>query len=105
MMLLTTGITPLPPRKYDKFNAAVWMPRGWHRVDPEKESRANTRDISNHGKSMFQYAAEKGQDLEEIFQDNAKALELAREYGLELTIFNGEKSNAKTDGGTVQTED
>ncbi len=104
-MFLTTGITPLPPRKYDKFNAAVWMPRGWHRVDPEKESRANTRDIANHTKSIVQAAVEKGLDLEEIFQDNAKAKELAAEYGLELTIFNGEQKNAKTNGGTDQTED
>lgn len=92
---LSTGLTVLPLRKYDKFNSPAWMPRGWHRVDPDKESKANTRDIANHQKSMFQAAVEKGQDLEEIFQDNAKAIELAEENGLELHIFDGEKEDAE----------
>jgi lambda family phage portal protein len=90
-MFLTSGVSQLPLYKFDKFNAPVWRPRGWHRVDPDKESKASTRDIGNHTKSIYSAATEKGEELEEIFEANARALKLAEDYGLELHIFNGEK--------------
>jgi len=95
-MFLTSGVSKLPLYKIDKFNAPVWRPRGWHRVDPDKESKASTRDIGNHTKSIYSAATEKGEELEEIFEANARAIKLAEDYGLELHIFNGEKDDEQS---------
>lgn len=66
------------------------------------------RDVGNHMKSMWATAAEKGDDLEEIFIENARAIELAQEYGLDLNVFNtkkvqdnGQQAANETDNGTT----
>lgn len=98
MQFLSFGGSGLLLRDFDTYNAPVWRPRGWQWVDPEKESTSAERDVGNHIKSIWAVAAEKGDDLEEIFSENARALELAKEYGLELHIF--DKKEGKTN---VQT--
>jgi lambda family phage portal protein len=102
-MFLTSGVSNLPLMKFDKFNQPVWRPRGWQWVDPDKESKSAARDIGNNIKSMWSVAAEKGDDLEEIFEANARAIKLAKEYGIELHVFNGDKKNEEPK--TNQTED
>lgn len=94
---LTSSATRLPLARYKKFNAPVWRPRGWAWVDPAKETQASAADVSNGFKSLADVAAERGYDLEEIFADNAKAIELAKKYHLNLPLFgNEEKNHEKT---------
>jgi len=81
---LLTQAVKLPYGKIDKFNAAVWRPRGWAWVDPYKESRASESDVKNQFKSLHDVAAERGYDLEEIFEANKRAKDLAKIY--EITI-------------------
>jgi capsid protein len=87
----------------DRYNCPVWRPRGWQWVDPDKESKAAERDIGNHTKSIWDAAADRGDDLEDVFSENARAIELAKEYGLHLSIFDLKKEgkdNAETDSGS-----
>lgn len=104
---LSFGGSSLELMKFDQYNKPVWRPRGWQWVDPDKESKAVERDVGNHIKSMWASAAEKGDDLEEIFIENARAIELAKEYGLELNVFDNKKVNDDVDNynGTITPED
>ncbi len=90
---LTTGAIPLPVSKIDKWRNVRWKPRGWKWVDPVKESAANVNDVSNCFASLFDVAAERGYDLEEIIEENARARDLAESYGLHLPVFEGVKTN------------
>ncbi len=92
---LTAGLTKLPLARFDKFNASVWRPRGWAWVDPRNESEASVNDVQNNFKALEVVAAERGYDLEEIFEANAKARDLAEKYGLNIPILSGE-ANGKT---------
>lgn len=100
---LTAGLTSLPLSKYDKFNAPVWRPRGWAWVDPLKESNASARDVENNFKALEMVAAERGYDLEEIFEANAKAQALAKKYGLNIPILAMEQgeNNGQAQSGTT----
>ncbi len=90
---LTTGALPLPAAKIEKWRNVRWKPRGWKWVDPIKESKANENDVANCFASLFDVAAERGYDLEEIIEENARARELAEEHGLKLPVFNGVNKN------------
>lgn len=91
---LLTGGNGLDPADFARLNAPCWRPRGWQFVDIDKESKAVTRDVGNHTRSIWDVAAQRGDDLEEIFEGNARAVELAAEYGLKLHIFDGEEEQA-----------
>lgn len=91
---LLTGGNSLDPADFHRLNAPCWRPRGWQFVDIDKESKAVTRDVGNHTRSIWDVAAQRGDDLEEIFEGNARAVELAAEYGLKLHIFDGEEEQA-----------
>lgn len=95
---LLTGGNGLDPADFARLNAPCWRPRGWQFVDIDKESKAVTRDVGNHTRSIWDVAAQRGDDLEEVFEGNARAIELASEYGLELHIFDGkEDPNGQVD--------
>lgn len=78
---LLTQTVKLPYGKIKKFMATAWRPRGWAWIDPLKESKASENDAKNQFKSMHDIAAAGGYDLEEIFEANRRAQQLADEYG------------------------
>lgn len=60
------------------------------------------RAVANHTRNIWDVAAQRGDDLEEIFEGNARAIELAKEYGLDLHIFDSEEERQNgTDAGTA----
>tara|TARA_Y100000034_G_scaffold71992_1_gene86853 strand:+ start:2053 stop:3546 length:1494 start_codon:yes stop_codon:yes gene_type:complete len=81
---LSSGMTTLPMRRFDKFNVPVWSPRGWQWVDPLKEVNANIAAVGAGFKSKSEVAAEQGRDLEEIFDALAAEQELAEAKGIDL---------------------
>jgi lambda family phage portal protein len=81
---LLTKAVPLPVDKYDKFNAAIWRPRGWPWVDPFKEVRANKEAVGAGFKSLQDVAAESGMDIEDVFEALKQEKKLAESYGLSL---------------------
>ena len=77
-----SGLASLPLRKYDKFNAPHWVPRGWQWVDPMKEVKANVEAVAAGFKSKTDVLAEQGKDLEETLEQIKVEQELEESLGL-----------------------
>jgi len=88
--LLTDAIN-LPFGKIDKFNAAIWRPRGWSWVDPLKESKAAKNDVECGFKSIYDVCAERGMDFDEVMEQNKRAREKAEAEGFVLPFWPKEK--------------
>ncbi len=84
---LLTAAVPLPYGKIDKFNAAIWRPRGWAWIDPLKESRAAENDVKNGFKSIYDVCAERGVDFDEVMEQNKRAREKAEAEGFTLPFW------------------
>lgn len=84
---LLTDAIPLPYGKIDKFNAAIWRPRGWAWVDPLKESKAAKNDVECGFKSIYDVCAERGLDFDEIMEQNKRARDKAEAEGFVLPFW------------------
>jgi lambda family phage portal protein len=93
-MALTTQAVKLPLSKYDKFNSAVWQPRGWAWVDPLKEIKANVEAVKSKFKSMQDVAGEQGRDIGDVFEALQAEIKLAEKYGLDLNLLKEDSKNA-----------
>jgi lambda family phage portal protein len=82
--VLATGVTTLPERKYDKFVATTWVPRGWQWVDPRNEAEAQIMAINNGLMTRTQALAERGLDVEDVMRELAAEAELAESVGVTL---------------------
>lgn len=81
---LMAGTIKLPIAKYEKFNNPVFVGPRWPWVDPIKDVEAKKAEIAALFESPFGVIAEKGESsLEQIYQDNAEAAELAKKYNLQ----------------------
>jgi lambda family phage portal protein len=81
---LITQAVPLPHSKFSKFYAAVWRPRGWPWVDPWREVKANKEAVDEGFKSRQEVVAERGVDIEDVFDALSQEEKLAANYGLDL---------------------
>lgn len=84
MALLTQTVT-LPVAKFDKFNAAVWRPRGWAWVDPKSEMAANGDALDRKLTSHRRVCAANGIDFEELLDEIAVDQAMAAAKGIDLT--------------------
>lgn len=84
VMALSSQAVALPYSKLDKFNAAIWRPRGWPWVDPFKEVKANKEAVASGFKSLQDVAAENGMDLEDVLEALKQEKQLSESYGLSL---------------------
>jgi lambda family phage portal protein len=100
-MALLSGEIALPARKFDKFDQAHWMPRGWNWVDPQKEIKAQISAVRNGFRSLTDVLSEQGLSVEDVFERLAAEKKLAEQYGLDLPVLFGpdeeEKTNANND--------
>ncbi len=85
-MLLLTDRTNLPYSKFNKFNACEWRGRSFEWVDPEKDINADLAAIRGGLKTRQQVVAERGMDLEDIYEQLAEEEALAKQYGLDLDM-------------------
>lgn len=85
-MSLLTGALALPPSKRDKFDADVWHARGWPWVDPSKDIDAAAGEIELGINSLTRIAAARGVDLEDVFRERRREIDLAKQYGVELGL-------------------
>lgn len=84
---LSSGmLAPLPPSRFDKFNAATWQPRRWKQPDPFKESQANALNYAMRLTSLRQLAQENGQDADELWLEIAEDQKKLRELGIPETM-------------------
>lgn len=82
---LMMGAIALPQSKFDQFNAPSWRPRGWAAVQPREEATANAMNLENGFRSPQEIVGDRGEDLEEVYQQIAEAQRLADQYGLSFT--------------------
>lgn len=83
---LLKGVINLPVSKLDQFNKPVWVGRRWAWIDPQKDLEAIRTELDLKITSPFDVVGERGDDLEQIYQDIAEAKVLASKYGLQLTV-------------------
>ena len=81
---LLFGAVNLPFAKIDKFENVRWRPRGWQPVNPQQESTSNRMELEDSLRSPQQIVGERGQDLDEVYEEIAAAQTLAKELGIEV---------------------
>ena len=94
---------PLYETDPDRYRQVRWMPRGWSWVDPQKEITA-LREAEMAGYvTKAEIIAESGGDIEEVFNQRRRELDLAKELDLTFDTSNpspslptGQPDNAPT---------
>ena len=77
----------LPAAKRDKFADHIWQARRWQWVDPMKDIRAAILAIGNGLASPQQIAMQTGRDIEDVLDDLADFMALAKSKGITLPYF------------------
>lgn len=84
-MSISAGYLSLPIEKVDKFKSSVtYIPRNFAWIDPLKEMNANVVGLQNGTVTYSDISANYGRDVEELFEQHQKEVELAKEYDIEL---------------------
>lgn len=88
--LLFGQIDGYGPQDYDYLNHAMWQPRGWAWVDPQKDINASVEAINNKLKTRADVVAESGKDLEDVLKQLQQEEELLAKYNLTTGDSNGQ---------------
>ena len=84
-MAISTGYINLPMAKYDKFARGItYIPRSFSWIDPLKEMQANVVGLQNGTVTYSDISSSYGRDVEELFEQHQKEIELAKQYDIEL---------------------
>lgn len=87
-----------------RYKRVKWMPRGWAWIDPVKEVTASKEAILGGLSTISGELSRQGEDVEEVFAQRAREIELAKEHKLILdTDFANDKQKAPKQG--PQAED
>lgn len=78
------GKLPFSFDRLDKYAEVSWNARRWASPDPLKDAKADIELINNRLKSRTRSVAERGDDIEDVFDEQANEMELADEKGIEL---------------------
>jgi lambda family phage portal protein len=108
-MSISTGYINLPIAKFDKFAKSVnFIPRSFAWIDPLKEMQANVIGLQNGTLTYSDISASYGRDVEELFEQHQKEIELAKQYDIEIAYQPfGQKLpvEAKIQGGDDDDEE
>jgi len=85
-MVLLNGLVKFNLSDYDKLSVVRWQPRGWDWVDPLKDARANTEAVLAGTKTASEVISASGNDIEDVYSQLAYEQELAKKYGLNLSV-------------------
>jgi lambda family phage portal protein len=96
-MAVLSGELKLPAyeTKPEAYQCIKWKPRGWSYIDPQAEIRANKEAIRSGMTTLTDVVSELGYDIEEVFQQRKRELELAEEMDL---IFDTDPAVMSTAG-------
>lgn len=89
----------LPAAKFEKFNRPVFTGRRWAWVDPKNDIEAELASINGGLKSRTMSLAERGENIEEIFQELAEEKAAAEALGLKFDT-KGATTNGSAKQGT-----
>jgi len=94
-----TGAVALPSPQIDTYAEALWFPRGWSWVDPEKDLQAAKLALELNLDTRTRIAAEQGINIEDVFAEKQREQMLAAEYGITLETPNeqGQGADAGSD--------
>ena len=82
--MLRGALGTIPPRKLFKFENPKWQPRGWEWVDPVKDANANQAELNLGTKTRADILAQKGMDIEEVFNQLKAEEQLAESIGISI---------------------
>jgi lambda family phage portal protein len=102
---LMSGELVLDSRDPERFLEGVWQPRGWQWVDPLKDVQAALLGISGGLTSRTEVLADKGEDVEDIYEQLSQEKKLEKQYGLELVTAAKPPKVSKGAGEQVEGED
>lgn len=85
-LAVLSDVLPLPGYEAapEIYQAVRWMPRGWDWVDPIKEVAAAKAAVRSGFQTVADVIAGKGGDIEDVFRQRQREIELAAQYGLTL---------------------
>ncbi|WP_164967633.1 phage portal protein [Arcobacter sp. CECT 8985] len=101
-MALLTQQVALPFYKLEKFNQPTWLHRGFAWVDPYKDGLLNVLLNKEGLRSHTKILADVGEDIEEVYAELQKEVELRKKYGIE-TMSHAEIAKIITE--TIQFEE
>lgn len=78
------GVLPFPVDRLDKYHAVQWQARRWPSPDPLKDAKADVENINNKLRSRSQVIADRGEDIEDVFDELKHEEDMAKEKGLRL---------------------
>lgn len=78
----------IPQQRFDKFANPNWQARGWEWVDPLKDAKANLQELQMGTKSRADILAEKGKDIEEVFEQLKAETDMAEAVGIDINAVN-----------------
>ena len=96
-MVLLNGALRFTFADYEKLSAIHWQPRGWDWVDPLKDARANQEAVLAGTKTASEVIAASGNDIEDVYAQLQYEQELAKKYGLNLSVTENEVVNEQPD--------
>ena len=82
--ILNGQLGTIPQQRIEKFANPNWQPRGWEWVDPLKDAKANLEELKMGTKSRADILADKGKDIEEVFDQLREENELAKSVGIDI---------------------
>lgn len=85
-MALLSGQLVLDSRDPSKFAEGKWESRGWQWVDPLKDVQASILTVGSGLGTRDEVIAERGGDVEEVFEQLSEEKKIAESYGLEFDI-------------------
>jgi lambda family phage portal protein len=104
-MALLSGALQLASRDPARYLAVRHRPRGWQWIDPENEANAAVISINNGLGTRTGFLAEKGEDLEDVFEELAREKELAEKYGISISGETTASAKRPNNGNDDSPED
>ena len=106
-LIVNDANVKLPLHRKEKYMSVKWQTRGFAWVDPLKDQQANELAVANGHMTNSDAVASQGYDLEEIYETLAWENELAKKYGLKLTVSvnEGESDESEDEDAETATKD
>jgi lambda family phage portal protein len=97
-MALLTGALSVDTRLASDYSKVSWKPRGWAWVDPLKDVQATILAIHNGLDSRTDALDEEGKNIEDVFENLAEEIKLAKKFGIEVDPAGSVTAPTKVEG-------
>ena len=81
---IISGKLALPMRDIDRWNSPLWQCKRWDWIDPSKDIDASEREVRLGVNSRTRIAADKGRDIEDVYEDLANETAAAKEKKIDV---------------------